>query len=194
MQRRLFLKTALLTLPIRLLRPQDLTLPVKSGSVRFAAIGDMGTGDSAQYDIAKRMVEYRTKFPFDLVIMLGDNIYGGKSPGDLAKKFEMPYKALLDAGVQFRACLGNHDDLNERFYQFFNMNGQQYYSFKKGNVRFFVLDTNYMDPKQLAWLENELSNNSGSDWKICYFHHPYIHRGHFTALRPSCVLYWNQSS
>ncbi len=179
MQRRLFLKTALLTLPTRLLRSQGLTLPVKSGSVRFAAIGDMGTGDAAQYDIAKRMMEYRAKFPFDLVIMLGDNIYGGKSPGDLAKKFEMPYKALLDAGVQFRACLGNHDDLNERFYQFFNMNGQQYYSFKKGDVRFFVLDTNYMDPKQLAWLENELSNNSGSDWKICYFHHPLYSSGAF---------------
>jgi 3',5'-cyclic AMP phosphodiesterase CpdA len=28
-----------------------------------------------------------------------------------------------------------------------------------------------MDPQQLAWLEKELQN-SGSDWKICYFHHP----------------------
>jgi len=152
---------------------------VKSGSVRFAAIGDMGSGDKAQYDIAQRMVEYRTKFPFDFVIMLGDNIYGHKSPEALVKKFEMPYKALIDAGVQFHAALGNHDDSNERFYKFFNMNGQQYYSFKKGNVRFFVLDTNYMDPKQLAWLEKELSNNAGSDWKICYFHHPLYSSGAF---------------
>jgi len=90
------------------------------------------------------------------VIMLGDNIYGSKSPSELQKKFEIPYKPLLDAGVQFYAALGNHDDTNERFYKFFNMNGQQYYSFKKGNVQFFVLDSNYMDPKQLAWLEKEL--------------------------------------
>jgi 3',5'-cyclic AMP phosphodiesterase CpdA len=78
---------------------------------------------------------------------------------------------LLDAGVPFYAALGNHDKPNERFYKPFNMNGQQYYTYKKGNVRFFVLDTTSMDPRQLAWLEKELQN-SGSDWKICYFHHP----------------------
>jgi len=179
MRRRIFLLVVLLSWPTWSLRAQDITLPVKSGSVRFAAIGDMGSGDKAQYDIAQRMVEYRAKFSFDFVIMLGDNIYGHKSPEALVKKFEMPYKALIDAGVQFHAALGNHDDSNERFYKFFNMNGQQYYSFKKGNVRFFVLDTNYMDPKQLAWLEKELSNNPGSDWKICYFHHPLYSSGAF---------------
>jgi len=179
MRRRIFLLVVLLSWPTWSLRAQDITLPVKSGSVRFAAIGDMGSGDKAQYDIAQRMAEYRAKFPFDFVIMLGDNIYGHKSPEALVKKFEMPYKALIDAGVQFHAALGNHDDSNERFYKFFNMNGQQYYSFKKGNVRFFVLDTNYMDPKQLAWLERELSNNAGSDWKICYFHHPLYSSGAF---------------
>ena len=179
MRRRIFLLVVLLSLPVRPLRAQDITLPLKSGSVRFAAIGDMGTGHKAQYEVAQRMVEYRAKFPFDLVIMLGDNIYGGKKPNDLVKKFEKPYQALIDAGVQFRAALGNHDDPNERFYKFFNMNGQQYYSFKKGNVRFFVLDTNYMDPKQLEWLEKELSNNAGSDWKICYFHHPLYSSGAF---------------
>ena len=33
--------------------------------------------------------------------MLGDNIYGGHGPSDYHKKFELPYKGLLDAGVQF---------------------------------------------------------------------------------------------
>jgi predicted phosphodiesterase len=138
----------------------------------------MGTGAPAQYQVAQRMLEYRQGFPFEFVIMLGDNIYGGKSPDDLRKKFELPYKPLMDAGVQFYAALGNHDDTNERFYKPFNMNGQQYYSFKKGNVRFFVLDSDYLDPKQLAWLEKELSNG-GVDWKICYFHHPLYSSGGF---------------
>jgi hypothetical protein len=110
--------------------------------------------------------------------MLGDNIYGGKSPDALQKKFEIPYKPLLDAGVQFYAALGNHDDTNERFYKFFSMNGQQYYSFKKGNVTFFALDSNYLDPKELMWLEKELAN-AGTDWKICYFHHPLYSSGSF---------------
>ncbi len=178
MRRLILVLAALLTPPTLSLRAQDIALPVKPDSVRFAAIGDMGTGGREQYDVAQRMVEYRRKFPFDFVIMLGDNIYAGKSPNDLAKKFEIPYKPLLDAGVQFYAALGNHDDTNERFYKFFNMNGQLYYTFQKGNARFFVLDTNYMDPKQLAWLEKELPR-AGADWKICYFHHPLYSSGAF---------------
>lgn len=36
------------------------------------------------------------------------------------------------------------------------MNGANYYTYKKGNVRFFALNSNYMDPKQTAWLETQL--------------------------------------
>ena len=157
---------------------QDLTLPLKPNSVRFAAIGDMGTGEKPQYELAGKLIEYRQKFPFEFVITLGDNLYGGDAPGDYESKFEQPYKPLLDAGISFYATLGNHDRPNERFYKPFNMNGQQYYTYKKGNVRFFALDTNTMNPRQLAWLEKELQN-SGSDWRICYFHHPLYSSGAF---------------
>ena len=75
-------------------------------------------------------------------------------------------------GVKFYASLGNHDNTNERFYKPFNMNGESYYTYKKGNVRFFVLNSNYMDPKQSAWLETQLRDAGKGDWKICYFHHP----------------------
>ncbi len=164
---------AALSLP---LHAQKLTLPLKSGSVRFAAIGDMGDGSKQQYEVAGQMAAYHAKFPFDFVIMLGDDLIGRKDPSDYQNKFEAPYKPLLDAGVKFYAALGNHDVSNERFYKFFNMNGQQYYTYKKGNVRFFALDSNYMNPQQLAWLEKELQN-SGTDWKICYFHHPLYSSG-----------------
>jgi len=158
------------------LRAQDLTLPLKTDSVRFAAIGDMGNGSKEQYAVAGQMVAYRGKFPFDFVIMLGDNLIGRKNPVDYQNKFELPYKPLLDAGVKFYAALGNHDVSNERFYKLFNMNGQQYYTYKKGNVQFFALDSNYMNPQHLAWLEKDLQN-SRSAWKICYFHHPLYSSG-----------------
>ncbi|HEY3442860.1 MAG TPA: metallophosphoesterase [Paludibaculum sp.] len=149
---------------------QELTLPLKADSVRFAVIGDMGTGDKPQYETAAKMIEYRQKFPYEFVITVGDNIYDGNAPSDYESKFALPYKPLLDAGIKFYATLGNHDKPNQRFYKPFNMNGQQYYTYKKGNVRFFALDTNYMTPEQLVWLEKELQN-AGSDWLICYFHH-----------------------
>jgi predicted MPP superfamily phosphohydrolase len=153
---------------------QDVKLPNKDGSVKFAVLGDTGTGGSDQYAVGKQMMNFKAKFPFDFAIMLGDNLYGGESPRDYNKKFELPYKPLLDAKVKFYAALGNHDDPNQRMYKQFNMNGERYYSFKPSltsNVRFFALDSNYMDPKQLEWLEKELAA-SGSDWKILFFHHP----------------------
>jgi len=178
------------------LHAQELTLPLKAGSVRFAAIGDMGNGGKEQYAIAGQMVAYRGKFPFDFVLMLGDDLIGGKEPIDYQNKFELPYKPLLDAGVKFYAVFGNHDISNERFYKLFNMNGQQYYSYTKSNIRFFALDSNYMTPQQLAWLEKELQN-SGTDWKICYFHHPLYSSGSFhgssvelrTLLEPLFIKY-----
>jgi predicted phosphodiesterase len=152
--------------------PKNLPNPFKDSPLRFAVIGDTGTGDTEQLEIAKQLALSRAKFPFEFAIMLGDNLYGKERPQDYENKFERPYKPLLDAGVKFYAALGNHDEPNQRFYKPFNMNGERYYSFRpKLGVRFFALDSNVMDQKQLDWLEKELSA-SGSDWKICFFHHP----------------------
>src|ERR1700751_4574509 len=82
-------------------------LPNRPGSVKFAAIGDNGTGDQPQYDVALQMERWHQRFAFDMVIMLGDNLYGSQQPADFVRKFERPYKALLDAGVRFYASLGN---------------------------------------------------------------------------------------
>lgn len=150
---------------------QEQILPLKEGSVRMLVIGDGGTGTRTQYEIANQMEAFRAKFPYTFAIMLGDNLYGMERPQDYAKKFELPYKPLINAKVEFHAALGNHDDPNQRFYKPFNLGGQRYRTFKKGNARFFVLDTNYLDVEQLQWLEKELQA-SGSDWKIPYFHHP----------------------
>ena len=179
MRRRIFLFLGILTLLATGLAGDEFKFPVKSGSVRFAAIGDMGTGESPQYEVAQQMLKAHEAFPFEFVIMLGDNIYGGSTPADFDKKFAVPYKPLLGAGVRFYASLGNHDNTNERFYQPFNMNGESYYTYKKGNARFFVLNSNYMDPKQLAWLEGQLKDAGNGGWKICYFHHPLYSSGQF---------------
>ena len=108
------------------------------------------------------MVAWRARFPFTFVVMLGDNIYGTSTPHDYELKFERPYRALLDAGVEFRAAIGNHDDSAQIHYAKFNMNGRRYYTYRESErrlagiagagVRFFVLDSRSLDPDQLAWL------------------------------------------
>ena len=106
--------------------PLALTVPNKGDSLRFAVLGDFGTGSKQQYELAAQMKRAHDQFPFDLVTLVGDNLYGSERPQDFKKKFEDPYKPLLDAGVKFYASLGNHDDPQEqRNYKLFNMDGKQ---------------------------------------------------------------------
>ena len=152
-------------------------LPLADGSLRLAVIGDSGTGDKEQYQVADTMVAAHKLFPFDTVLMLGDNLYGDEDREDYEEKFERPYKALLDDGVKFYASLGNHDEPSQRLYEGFNMGGKEYYSFKRGDdVRFFAINSSYFDAKQLEWLRDELSK-SKERWKICFFHHPIYSSG-----------------
>jgi predicted phosphodiesterase len=177
--------------------PGALALPLQDGSIRFAVIGDSGRGDRAQNEVAAQMVTWRERFPFDFVLMLGDNIYDSHTPEDYAAKFEAPYKALLDAGVTFHAAIGNHDDAGQVFYAKFNMGGKRYYTFRKSErrlaglagagVRFFALDSRTLDPEQLAWLRAELAE-SGSAWKIAYFHHPIYTSGRYQSAASALRL------
>jgi predicted MPP superfamily phosphohydrolase len=151
--------------------PLKLTLPVKDGSLRFAVIGDTGSGTEKQRQVADMMVRYKQLFPFEFVLMMGDNLYGSETPKDFEDKFSDVYKKLLDDKIKFYATLGNHDLPIQINYEKFNMNGKEYYRFKKGNVAFYSLNSNYMDKRQVKWLEDELTKDT-SGWKICFFHHP----------------------
>ena len=148
-----------------------LALPMKDGSVKFAVMGDTGSGTQLQRDVGAMMVKYHALFPFDFVLMMGDNLYGREAPQDFERKFAEPYKALLDQKVKFYATLGNHDQPLEVNYKDFNMNGKEYYRFTKGKIAFYSLNSNYMDQKQVQWLENELGHET-AEWKVMFFHHP----------------------
>jgi hypothetical protein len=176
MRRAFVAALVLVTLPL-FTAAQELRLPNKDGSLKFAVIGDTGEPSRGQVAVAGQMAAWRARFPFTFSLMLGDNLYGRESARDYEKKFSGPYKALIDGGVKFYAALGNHDEAAQTQFKLFNMGGQKYYTFKPQNgVRFFALDTNYVDQKQLQWLDKELAA-SGSDWKIVFFHHPLYSSG-----------------
>jgi Predicted phosphohydrolases len=144
------------------------------------------------------MQAFRKEFPFDFVIMLGDNIYDGATADDYHRKFEVPYKEFLDDGVDFYAVIGNHDEPNQPNYKPFNMGGQRYYTFRPkppllarlgGNdVQFFMIDTENVDRTQRQWLDRELGK-SNARWKIAVFHRPI-----YTSGRYSLWARWTRSS
>ena len=179
---------------VEALRPADiardsLTLPNAARSIKFAVIGDSGRGSKEQHEVAAQMVAYRQRFDFEFVLMAGDNIYEGPATEeDYRLKFEEPYKLLLDAGVKFYAALGNHDDTNQIYFKPFNMGGKRYYTFVPPvdpltrwdtRVRFFAIDSTYLDRAQLQWLEKE-TTESRAEWKIAFLHHPLYTSGRYS--------------
>ena len=151
----------------------SLSMPNKAGSLKFGVLGDFGTGEPQQYELAEQIANAYRAFKFELMVLVGDNLQGRERPQDFALRFEKPYKPLIDGGVLFKAALGHDDAREQRSYKPFNMNGDLYYSFKapSGSVRFFALESTYMEPKQVVWLEKELKSST-EDWKIVFFHHP----------------------
>jgi 3',5'-cyclic AMP phosphodiesterase CpdA len=172
-----------------------LTLPKRPGSIRFAAIGDAGRGDTFQHQVARTMAAFHDAFEFSFVVMLGDNVYDGGTPDDYRRKFELPYKLFLDRDVEFYAAIGNHDDPNQPWYPPFNMGGERYYTFEpdapllsdvlRTRVRFFMLDTENLDRTQVAWLERELEKTDAR-WKIPVFHRPIYTSGRYAS--PARIL------
>jgi predicted phosphodiesterase len=166
----------------------ELTLPNALTSVKFAVIGDSGRGTPEQHQVAAQMVRFRERFKYNFVVMLGDNIYEGPaSPEDYRRKFEEPYRVLLQDGVKFYAVLGNHDDPRQVDYPLFNMKGERYYSFAPPEdpltrlttpVEFFALDSTNVDGSQLAWLDERLTI-SKADWKVVLLHHPLYTSGRY---------------
>ncbi|MDX2232331.1 MAG: metallophosphoesterase [Leptolyngbyaceae cyanobacterium bins.349] len=155
-------------------------LPVAQASdllLRFVATADSGSGDQNQFAVGRAMTRYHQQNPYTLVVLAGDNIYNDGEISKIGPAFEAPYQAILQQGVKFRACLGNHDIRTDNgdpqvAYPGFNMAGR-YYTYQENGVQFFVLDTNGNADwnTQLAWFEQQLQQ-SNARWKIVYGHHP----------------------
>ena len=157
--------------------------------LRFVSVADTGTGATGQYGVAAAMTRYHQLNPYDLVILAGDNIYNNGEIEKIGAVFEQPYQALLQQGVKFQAVLGNHDIRTDNGdpqvrYSAFNMPGR-YYTFRRGDVHFFALDTNNNADwnVQLPWLEQELSR-SDAPWKIVFGHHQIYSSGVYGLNQP----------
>jgi 3',5'-cyclic AMP phosphodiesterase CpdA len=152
--------------------------------LRFVSLADTGTGATGQYAVAAAMTRFHQLNPYDLAVLAGDNIYNNGEIEKIRAVFELPYQGLLQQGVKFQAVLGNHDIRTDNGdpqvrYPGFNMQGR-YYTFRRGDVQFFALDTNHNADwtNQLPWLDKELSR-SDAPWKVVVGHHQMYSSGHY---------------
>ena len=164
----------------------------------FILLGDMGSGEDSQYKVSDAMLEKINQInKKDIFVCgLGDNIYedGCSSFEDeqFQTKFEKPYEKISN-DIKFYMILGNHDygynlDLTNNShsqvdYGIYSQNNgmkwvmpSKYYTFKKKNVQFFMMDTNFdfmnesSTERQYQFLKNEI-NKSKKPWKILIGHH-----------------------
>ena len=91
--------------------PLPTPIPAPNAQVSIIAIGDMGTGKEAQYEVSRAIEAVCAEKSCDFAIGLGDNIYevGIDSAQDqqMLTKFEYPYENL---DFPFYMALGNHDN------------------------------------------------------------------------------------
>jgi hypothetical protein len=154
--------------------------------IRFAVLGDSGSGGRNAMTIATRMAEAYQATPYGLVIHVGDVSYYGSIADRWQDVFVRPYRPLLDAGVRFEIAIGNHEyeetpsaSANAEIAELLRLTGEEgrYYRVRRGPVDFFVLDsstpliTGNAGAEQLAWLERELAA-SDAPWKVAALHHP----------------------
>lgn len=81
-----------------------------SGGIHLLAVGDYGTANDKQKQVADCMNDFAGKLgsPLTAVLALGDNFYGNLMPDQFQRRFEDMYpKEHLNC--PFYALLGNHD-------------------------------------------------------------------------------------
>ena len=159
-------------------------------SVRFAVIGDYGSGNSDEAAVAALVKSWKP----DFIVTTGDNNYpAGESAtidqniGQYYHDYIRPYAGSYGTGSpdvnRFFPAIGNHDwDSTggvQPYLDYFRLPGnERYYDFRQGPVHFFILDSDPREPDgvtssstQAVWLQNRLASAS-EPWKLVIMHHP----------------------
>ena len=157
-------------------------------TLRFAVIGDYGRAGQPERAVAHLVAQWHP----DIILTTGDNDYPAgdattldQNIGQYYHAFIAPYHHQLGTRAtvnRFFPALGNHDWYTagaKPYVNYFTLPGnERYYTFSRGPVQFFALDSDPHEPDgtmsdspQGQWLQRQLQA-SHACWKIVYFHHP----------------------
>lgn len=179
-----------------------------SAPITVGVIGDYGSDNISTRQVAKLVKSWQPHF----VLTLGDNNYPVGSAatidrhiGQFYHDFIGGYKGRYGAGAftnRFFPCLGNHDwgtPNAQPYLDYFTLPGnERYYTFTRGAVEFFCLDSDKNEPDgtspdsaQGQWLQQQLTNSTAV-WKIVYFHHAPLSSGavHGTHTGETLRMNW----
>lgn len=171
--------------------------PPPAHSLRFAVVGDTGTGAPKEYLVASAIDRTCADRGCDFLVLLGDNVYpdGVTSVDDpqWEEKVRAPY---LSMGYRVRAVLGGHD-YGDDFPDLTRANAQLAYSAvdplwemparfhgsAEGPALLLFLDTSPFGhgtgtyaAEQAAYVRS-MAESATSPWRIAFGHDPYLSNG-----------------
>jgi predicted phosphodiesterase len=142
--------------------------------LRVALVGDIGDGGGREHETAAAIAEQSRYDTYDILMLLGDNVYPSGDPSRIGATVFEPFGPVLDAGTELFAILGNHDvekGTGDAQLAALGMPGR-WYAVERGEMLGIALDsTDPTNPEQLAWLEATLAG-SDATWKLVGLHHP----------------------
>jgi tartrate-resistant acid phosphatase type 5 len=162
--------------------------PTVQAPIRFAVIGDYGSGNENAHQVAELVKSWQP----DFILTTGDNNYPDGSRetidhriGQFYHEYIHPYRGSYGKGAEqnrFFPTLGNHDWMSESaqpYFDYFELpNNERYYDFTWGAGHFFALDSDSNEPdgvgrssRQAQWLQEQLLAST-LPWQIVYMHHP----------------------
>lgn len=176
-------------------------------AIQFAIIGDFGDDSPGEAAVSRLVHSWKPEF----IVTTGDNNYPAGEQRTIDKNiakhyadyiafnpnYKGAYRAQGATTNRFFPTLGNHDwrtiDLQPYFDMFQLPGNQRYYTFSRGPVDFFILDSDPHEPDgvdahsvQAQWLQRALSASRAA-FKIVVMHHPPYSSGYHG---PSLWMQW----
>jgi tartrate-resistant acid phosphatase type 5 len=164
--------------------------PAPAGTIRFAVIGDYGSGSPLERNVAQMIDSWNP----DFIATVGDNYYPDgaadtidRNIGRFYHAYIFPYKGSFGSGAttnRFFPIPGHRDwdsDMLRLYLDFFSLpDRKRHYDIVRGPVHLFMLDTDEREPDgatatsiQGRWLQRRLAEST-SPWNLVFAHHaPY---------------------
>jgi hypothetical protein len=140
--------------------------------LHIGVAGDVGDSGKRIDATGKAMARAGDLTPYDVLLLLGDNVYPDGDPAKLPGTVFDPFAHVLDSGAQLLAILGNHDEHHaDDQMRALGMPGR-WWARTYGDVLIVGLDSNEPDnPDERAFLERTLRDTKAK-WRIVALHHP----------------------
>ena len=146
--------------------------------LRLAVAGDVGDSGHRIDATGAAMARLAGDDGFDVLLLLGDNVYPSGDPDELPATVFRPFAGVLGEGAELLGILGNHDVPDgDAQLAALGMPGH-WWSVRRDDALIVGLDSNRThDPEQLVWLEETLAASTAT-WKIVALHHPPFSAGY----------------